>query len=378
MKVSLVVVCLLFGPIATGLAQDAKSSNAWVTDWSEFVNRSRVELPTTAVFQGKKVTWTGKVSEIVQPEKASESGRIRVSMTSAAPALRVSGIPYPFEDLSLHPEGAEWNTWKSVSVGDTVSFTTTLDGTSNPLGGQVLTLFTWSGGGMFSIYTKGGSCLKVVAQDKKTGLLLPRPGMSENVPKPNLAAEIQDAAAAGDLAKVQTLLKDNSDLVFSKDSYGQTPLQMAASEGHKDVAELLLANKAEVNAKANNGATPLHAAADKGHKDVAELLLANKADVNAKTNGGATALHWAAYRGHKGVAELLLANKADINAKDKDGLTPLHALATGGRKDVVELLLANKANVNAKDNNGRTPLAWALHGGHADVAELLRQHGGQE
>ena len=56
------------------------------------------------------------------------------------------------------------------------------------------------------------------------------------------------------------------------------------SEGHKDVAELLLANKAEVNAKDNNGWTPLHLAAPKGHKDVAELLLANKAEVNAKDN----------------------------------------------------------------------------------------------
>ena len=34
---------------------------------------------------------------------------------------------------------------------------------------------------------------------------------------------------------------------------GWTPLHWAAVNGHKDVAELLLANKAEVNAKDNNG-----------------------------------------------------------------------------------------------------------------------------
>ena len=70
--------------------------------------------------------------------------------------------------------------------------------------------------------------------------------------------EIHDAAKRGDLAKVKALLKDNPDLVFSKDNDGKTPLHLAAVYGHKDVAELLLANKAEVNAKDNDGDTPLH------------------------------------------------------------------------------------------------------------------------
>ena len=45
-------------------------------------------------------------------------------------------------------------------------------------------------------------------------------------------------------------------------------------------------NGADVNAKAKDDYTPLHAAAKEGHKAVAELLLANKADVNAKGRGG--------------------------------------------------------------------------------------------
>jgi hypothetical protein len=84
--------------------------------------------------------------------------------------------------------------------------------------------------------------------------------------------EIQDAAKSGDLEKVKALLKDNPDLVSSKDNDGRTPLHRAAANGHKDVAELLLANKAELNAKDNNGFTPLHRAAANGHKDVAEVL----------------------------------------------------------------------------------------------------------
>jgi ankyrin repeat protein len=117
--------------------------------------------------------------------------------------------------------------------------------------------------------------------------------------------EIHDAAKQGDLAKVNALLKEHSDLVSSKANDGRMPLHMAAEAGHKDVAELLLANKAKVNVKDSGGFTPLHFAALYGHKDVAELLLANKAKVNAKDNGGVTPLQYAAKEGHKDVVELL-------------------------------------------------------------------------
>jgi hypothetical protein len=117
--------------------------------------------------------------------------------------------------------------------------------------------------------------------------------------------EIDDAAQNGDLEKVKTLLKDNPDLVSSKDKWGRTPLHWAAFGGHKDVAALLLASKAEVNAKAIAGRTPLHLAVGRGHKDVVALLLANKAEVNAKDNHGDTPLHLAVSQGHKDVADLL-------------------------------------------------------------------------
>ena len=160
-----------------------------------------------------------------------------------------------------------------------------------------------------------------------------------------LCGEIHDAAKCGDLGKVQTLLKENHDLVFSKD---------------------------------NDGATPLHLAALLGHKDVAALLLANKAEANAKDNRGWTPLHWAAAQGHKGVAELLLDSKAEVNAKDNVGRTPLHMAAYWSYKDVAELLLANKAEVNAKNTDGETPLHMAVARGHEDLAKLLCQHGGHE
>jgi ankyrin repeat protein len=54
---------------------------------------------------------------------------------------------------------------------------------------------------------------------------------------------IHDAAKNGDLEKAKVPIKANPDLVFSKDTFGTTPLHFAAASGHKDVAELLLADK---------------------------------------------------------------------------------------------------------------------------------------
>src|SRR5580692_5638508 len=87
---------------------------------------------------------------------------------------------------------------------------------------------------------------------------------------------IFDATENGDLEKVKSLLKDNPDLVFSKDTNGATPLFWAAANGRKNVAELLLTDKADVNAKDNQGETPLHEAAWDGNEAIAERLLAGK------------------------------------------------------------------------------------------------------
>ncbi|XP_061367656.1 uncharacterized protein LOC133310702 [Gastrolobium bilobum] len=50
------------------------------------------------------------------------------------------------------------------------------------------------------------------------------------------------------------------DTVGAKNMYGETPLHMAAKNGCREAAWLLLAHGAFVEARANNGMTPLHLA----------------------------------------------------------------------------------------------------------------------
>ncbi len=156
---------------------------------------------------------------------------------------------------------------------------------------------------------------------------------------------IHDAAAAGDINAVKQHIAAGADV---NENVLGTPLHWATVNGHKEVAELLIAKGADVNAKDAVGNTPLYNtilfnAIVEVHKEIAELLIQNGADVNAQDKNGNTPLHLAATSGLKEVAELLIANGADVNAKKKFGRTPLHGAATKG---IAELLIAKGADVD--------------------------------
>jgi hypothetical protein len=132
------------------------------------------------------------------------------------------------------------------------------------------------------------------------------PSQSETSDWKALSQTFYDAAENDDLEKVKSMLQDHSNLVFSKITFfGDTPLHTAASNGHKDVVELLLAKGADVNVVDQNNQTPLHDTAGHGHIDVVKLLLDKGADVNPKMHGGLTPLEMATRKNHKGVVQLL-------------------------------------------------------------------------
>jgi ankyrin repeat protein len=204
---------------------------------------------------------------------------------------------------------------------------------------------------------------------------------------PGICGEIHDAAKAGDLTKVKTLLKVSPDLIGSKDDgNGWGQLHYAAYRGHVEMAELLVALGADVNAKGKDDWTPLHIAARDNHKAMVEWLLAHEAEINAKDDRGWMPLHFAANNNQKDAIESLLAHGAKVNDKDDRGYTPLHLAANCSPykidmqydKSVVALLLTHGAEVNAKSNNGETPLHLAVQRHQKEIAEWLRQHGGHE
>ena len=117
-------------------------------------------------------------------------------------------------------------------------------------------------------------------------------------------------------------------------------LWVAASEGRTEEVLELLATPVYTNAngmvKSNS---PLHVAAKNGHGAIVRLLLERGADVSAKNILTNTPLHAAAAEGHALIVQLLLQRGADISAKKSDGFTPLHLGSSEGHEAVVQLLL---------------------------------------
>ena len=98
----------------------------------------------------------------------------------------------------------------------------------------------------------------------------------------------------------------------------------AAYYGNTATVKQHIAAGADINAKNVGGFTPLHGAVGEGHKEIAQLLIAEGADVNVKDKFfGHTALHDAAEYRRNEIAELLIARGADVNAKNSRGETPL-------------------------------------------------------
>ena len=99
-----------------------------------------------------------------------------------------------------------------------------------------------------------------------------------------------EASSEGDAEAVLDLIINQGTRVNISDSNGNTPLHLAAYQGHTETAKALLSAGAYTEARAVAGITPLHAAAHWGHTEVVFVLLTAGADVNTRDDNGLSAL----------------------------------------------------------------------------------------
>ena len=192
---------------------------------------------------------------------------------------------------------------------------------------------------------------------------------------------------------------------------GVTRLHMAAANGHKAVAELLIARGADVNRKAESESrylslTPLQLAAAGGHAALLRLLLEKGARLEAPgdtdsplylaiergqaaaaaflLNHGSkwsqremSAVDTAIREGHKDVVRVLLEHSQALARWTGRRGSFLHMAAQHGRVEIAKLLLAKGADVNAKNSRGSTPLHVAAGAKGPAVAALLLKHDAQ-
>lgn len=114
---------------------------------------------------------------------------------------------------------------------------------------------------------------------------------------------------------------------------GDSALMIASFKGNMEAVRTLIERGAEVH---HPGWTPLHYAATNGHDDVARLLIQQGAPVDALSSNRTTPMMMAAWRGHIYTVKLLLDAGADAALKNDRGMTAIDFARAGDHQDIVE------------------------------------------
>ncbi|KAL8981159.1 MAG: hypothetical protein Q9205_003973 [Flavoplaca limonia] len=206
-----------------------------------------------------------------------------------------------------------------------------------------------------------------------------------NIGDRNGKGPLGTAAENGNEALVRLLLANKGDpngAASDEHEFDEnTPLALAAMNGHGHVAEVLIRNGASLDHRGGKGSTALYHASLAGHEKIVELLLDSGANPNIRYPGARIPLVNAVVNGNEDIVKLLIDHGACLDSKDYSERSALTRAAKYGRKAIVELLLSCSANSKYRGEFGRRDLEDAAQraasAGHLDIAELLRESYGK-
>ena len=205
-----------------------------------------------------------------------------------------------------------------------------------------------------------------------------RLGDALDTPAEMIRGQLVWAITHGMTERVQLLVSHGADVVSAFDG-GETTTSMAATTGHADLVDYLVAH----------GAPPLDL--DPADAFVAAVLAADRVAVDLLRSehpglaeqvraARPALLTWAAACGRPASVELAAALGFDVNTKgrtdmpsDQPWQTALHKAAEDGNLELARTLLRLGADPGLRDHrfNG-TPLSWASHFGQQELVELLQ------
>ncbi|KAK2764808.1 hypothetical protein CKAH01_15747 [Colletotrichum kahawae] len=118
------------------------------------------------------------------------------------------------------------------------------------------------------------------------------------------------SAEDGDVNRIEHLLSTNTP-PDTKDTFGRTPLWVAADYGQEEVVRLLVSRpEVDVNSLSVSGRSPLFWPSALGYEDVVSLLISAGAKPDFVDFDGETAISMARRNGHERIVSLLLNSQA--------------------------------------------------------------------
>jgi len=192
----------------------------------------------------------------------------------------------------------------------------------------------------------------------------------------SLFDSIIHAAASDGLKNIMEILlkyKVNPDKI---EHNGLTPMLLAADKGHSEVVRMLCVAGAKPDIKRpEDGITPVIIAAGFGHAEVIKILHHFNANIALQRHDGETAVFMAAQEQRLDALKVLLELGANPDTpRSTDGATPISIATELGYQEVVERLCQAGANVNTQRSpSGRTPVWLAASNGHEKIVELLHK-----
>ncbi|XP_062028818.1 ankyrin repeat-containing protein ITN1-like [Rosa rugosa] len=223
---------------------------------------------------------------------------------------------------------------------------------------------------------------------------------------------LKEASQSGDIDFLYRLIMEDGELLdhITGASFVDTPLHIAAAEGHSQFAMEIMRLKPSFARKPNqDGFNPMHLALQSGKtRMVVRLLDADRSLVRVPGREGVTPLHYVAREGNielldvflsacpKSLEDVTIRNETSLhialkndkveafefvfrwlkevcyeevhqlekkvlNWKDEDGNTLLHIAALRNQPEAVMLLLTSQVDVNFKNLAGWTPLDIIQH-----------------
>lgn len=116
---------------------------------------------------------------------------------------------------------------------------------------------------------------------KIAGNILSRQDSINGIPAIFNLESVHIAAAMGNSATLSTLTGTDGLDINARDVHRQTPLFLAAKNGHQDCCKLLLQHNADINTRDHHGHTIVEVAAKSGSLAIVKMLVASGADIHA-------------------------------------------------------------------------------------------------